>query len=64
MLYTMQMAVRPASVSRRACAPAAVTVALKMLVPQAARLWLKQVSQPTVRFEAAQQARFIGSNTL
>ena len=42
---------------------------LKTLVPQTARLWLKQVRQeswcqPTVRFEAAQQARFIGSNTV
>ncbi len=64
----MQMAVRPASVSTLVGALAAVTVAVENAC--AARPWLKQVSegqqswcQLRVRFEAAQQARFIGSNT-
>ena len=39
----MQMAVRPANVSKRACAPAAVTIAIALAC--AARLWLQQVSE-------------------
>jgi len=50
----MQMAVRPASVSRRACALAAVT---KTLVPQAARLELKQVSEARKLVSANSQVR-------
>ncbi len=45
MLCAMQVAKRPASVSRRACALAAVTVAVEKFVPQAARRKLKQVSE-------------------
>ena len=45
MLCARQVAVKPASVSRRACALAAVTVAAETLVPLAANLWLKQVSE-------------------
>ena len=44
-MCTMQMAVRPATVSRQACALAAVTVAVEKFVPQAARRKLKQVSE-------------------
>ena len=70
MLRAMQMAVRPASVSRQACAPAAVPVAIGSACAAAAQLCLKQVSeaknwcQLTIRFEAAQEATFLGSNVL
>jgi len=43
MLCAMRRAVMPASVSRRACVPAAVTVAAENAC--AARLWLAQVSE-------------------
>ena len=45
LLCAIQVAVRPASTGRRACALAALTVPRKALVPLAARLWLKQVSE-------------------
>ena len=45
MLCAMQMEVRSAIVSRRACALAAVTVAVENACAAAARLCLKQVSE-------------------
>ena len=65
----MQVAVRPASVSRGACALAAVTVAAEKACAASCKALEKAgVRQeswcyPIVRFEAAQQARFIGSDT-
>ena len=66
----MQVAVRPASVSRGACALAAVTVAAekglcRYLQGSGKSRCVRQESwcHPIVRFEAAQQARFIGSDT-
>ncbi len=53
----MQVAVRPASVSRRACALAAETVAVETLVPQVARLKLKQVSEARKLVSANSQVR-------
>ena len=50
----MQVAVRPASVSRGACALAAVTV---VLVPLAARLWTKQVCEARKLVSANSQVR-------
>ena len=60
----MQVAVRPASVSRGACALAAVTVAAVNACAASckalnkARVRQESWCQAIVRFEAAQQARF------
>ncbi len=51
----MQVAVRPASVSRRACALTAVTVAVEKAC--AARLKLKQVSEARKLVSANSQVR-------
>ena len=67
----MQVAARPASISRGACALAAVTVAAEKARAASCKALEKQVCEarklvpnhPIVRFEAAQQARFIGSDT-
>ena len=66
----MQVAVRPASVSRGAGALAAVTVAAEKACAASCKALeeagVRQESwcHPIVRFEAAQQARFMGSDTL
>jgi len=53
----MQMAVRPAIVSRQACALATVTVAVEKTCAASCKAWLKQVSEARNLVSANSQVR-------
>ena len=65
----MQVAVRPLLPEAHAHL-LLLPLSLKSLVPLLAELWLKQVGgarserKPMIKFEAAKQTRFTGSNSL